>query len=80
MGRKSKIWDTYIYIQLIHFAVKQKLTQHCKATILLQIILKREKNIEITLGIFSDQNLLRLEINYKRKTIKKKKKNTVHEG
>jgi len=24
----------YIYIQLIHFAVKQKQTQHCKAIIL----------------------------------------------
>ena len=23
----------YVYIQLIHFVVQQKLTQHCKATI-----------------------------------------------
>ena len=25
---------TYVYIQLIHFVVQQKLTQHCKAIIL----------------------------------------------
>ena len=25
--------DMYVYIQLIHFAVQKKLTQHCKATI-----------------------------------------------
>ena len=24
---------TYIYVYLIHFAVEQKLTQHCKSTI-----------------------------------------------
>ena len=33
----------YIYVQLIHFAVQQKLTQHCKSTIfkILKNILKR---------------------------------------
>ena len=25
---------TYVYVQLIHFVVQQKLTQHCKAIIL----------------------------------------------
>ena len=30
MGRKEGI---YVYIWLIHFAVPQKLTQHCKGTI-----------------------------------------------
>ena len=24
----------YVYVQLIHFVIKQKLTQHCKAIIL----------------------------------------------
>ena len=31
MGRKSEKEGIYIYVQLIHFAVQQKLTQHCKA-------------------------------------------------
>ena len=26
--------EIYVYIQLIYFVVQQKLTQHCKATIL----------------------------------------------
>ena len=34
MGRKSKEEGIYVYVWLIHFAVQQKLTQHCKATIL----------------------------------------------
>ena len=35
---------TYIYIKLNHFAVCQKLTQHCKSTILqfLKMFLKKE--------------------------------------
>ena len=32
-GRKSKKEGIYVYIWLIHFAVQQKLTQNCKATI-----------------------------------------------
>ena len=32
MGRKSKTEGTYVYVHLIHFAVEQKATQHCKAT------------------------------------------------
>ena len=34
MGRKSEKEGIYVYVQLIHFAVQQKRTQHCKATIL----------------------------------------------
>ena len=34
MGRVSKKEWIYIYVQLIHFAIQQKLTQHCKMTIL----------------------------------------------
>ena len=33
MVRKCQTEGLYIYIQLIHFAIWQKLTQHCKATI-----------------------------------------------
>ena len=34
MGRKSKGEGIYVYIQLIHFAEQQQLTQCCQATIL----------------------------------------------
>ena len=34
MGTESRREWIYIYVWLIHFAVQQKLTQHCKATIL----------------------------------------------
>ena len=34
VGRKSKNQGIYVYIQLIHFSIQQKLTQHCEATIL----------------------------------------------
>ena len=33
-GGKSKEEGIYVYIQLIHFFVEGKLTQHCKTTIL----------------------------------------------
>ena len=33
VGRRSKEEGLYVYEWLIHFAVQQKLTQHCKATI-----------------------------------------------
>ena len=33
-NQKKKKTGTYANIQLIHFAVQQKLTQHCQATIL----------------------------------------------
>ena len=34
MGRKSKEEGIYLFIWLIHFAIQQKLIQHCKATVL----------------------------------------------
>ena len=34
MGKKSKREGINVNVQLTHFAVRQKLTQHCKATIL----------------------------------------------
>ena len=36
----------YVYIELIHFVVQQKLTQHCKA-IILQL---KKKRISVNLG------------------------------
>ena len=33
LNGRSKREGIYAYIQLIHFIVQQKLTQHCKATI-----------------------------------------------
>ena len=33
VGGVSQREGIYVYIWLIHFAVQQKLTQHCKATI-----------------------------------------------
>ena len=33
MGEKSKQEGVYVYVWLIHFAIQQKLIQHCKATI-----------------------------------------------
>ena len=41
MGKESKKEWTYVYVQLIHFAVHLKLTQHCKSTI--KSFLKRVK-------------------------------------
>ena len=34
MGKESKKEWICVYVYLIHFAVQQKLTQHCKSTIL----------------------------------------------
>ena len=34
MGKESKKEWIYVYVQLIHFTVHLKLTQHCKSTIL----------------------------------------------
>ena len=33
-GKESKKEWIYVYVELIHFAVQQKLAQHCKSTIL----------------------------------------------
>ena len=46
MGRKSKKEGIYVYIQLIHFVVQRKLTQHCKA-----IILKLKKNVIMAINV-----------------------------
>ena len=35
-GLNGKEEGIYVHVWLIHFAVQQKLTQHCKATILQQ--------------------------------------------
>ena len=42
MGRKPKK-GICVYVQLIHFAVQQKLTQHCKATILQKKLIEKNK-------------------------------------
>ena len=34
MGKEAKKEWIYAYVQLIHFAVYLKLTQHCKSTLL----------------------------------------------
>ena len=46
MGRKSKEEGIYVHVQLIHFAVQQKLTQHWKATILQKKCKKKKKRLE----------------------------------
>ena len=33
MRGRSKREGIYVYIQMIHFVIQQKVTQHCKATI-----------------------------------------------
>ena len=38
MGKESKKEWIYVYVLLIHFAVAQKLSQHCESTILQQKI------------------------------------------
>ena len=35
VGGRFKREGIYVYIELIHFSVQKKLTQHCKATLLL---------------------------------------------
>ena len=34
---------THVYVELIHFAAQQKLTHHCKATILQQKLIKKKR-------------------------------------
>ena len=41
MGRKSRKKEVYVFVELIHFAIQQKLTQQYKATILQK---KKQKN------------------------------------
>ena len=45
VGGKIKRKGIYVYILLIHFAVQQKPTQHCKAT-----ILQKKKKSHASLG------------------------------
>ena len=45
MGGSSKGTGIYVYIQLIHFIVQQKLTQHCKA-IIVQFFLSQKRKKE----------------------------------
>ena len=42
MGRKPKQEGMDVHIQLIHFAVQQKLTQHCKITIIRWKLISRK--------------------------------------
>ena len=51
MGKKSKKEEIYEYVWLIHFAIQQKLTQQCKATILQSK--QQQKNISV---MFDDCN------------------------
>ena len=37
MGAESKREGLHVFAQLIHFVVQQKLTQHCKPTVLKKI-------------------------------------------
>ena len=45
MGKESEKKQIHVYVQLIHFAVRLKLTQHCKSTILQYKIKIKFKNI-----------------------------------
>ena len=45
MGRKFKEEGIYVYMEVIDFAVQQKVTQHCKATIL-QLIKKKRMAVQ----------------------------------
>ena len=45
----------YVYVKLIHFAMQQKLTQHCKPTTLQQKLNKKKKK-HLT-GCYTKQRL-----------------------
>ena len=55
-------YGIYVYIELIHFAVKQK-HNIVKQLYSYKEFFKEKRNIEIIPGIFSHQNILKLEIN-----------------
>ena len=44
MGGKAKTEGVWVYVELIHFAVQQNLTQHCKA----MILHLKKKNLPVT--------------------------------
>ena len=47
MGKESKTESVHVHVQLIHFAMQQKLMPHCKSTILKKInLLKRPKKLK----------------------------------
>ena len=50
MGRKSKAVGLYVFMRLIHFAIQQKLMQHCKSSYTL-IFLNVQKEASSTLQI-----------------------------
>ena len=52
MRSKSKREGVYVYIQLTHSAVQQKLTQHCKAATLQSKLEKKDRNLE-TVGQYN---------------------------
>ena len=49
MGKESEKEWIYVYVQLNHFAIHVKLTQHCKSTILQYKIKIKLKKIKISL-------------------------------
>ena len=52
-GFKREEIYIYIYTQLVHFVVRQKLTQHCKAIILQLKTIKKVDNV-----MFRNRHLL----------------------
>ena len=46
---------TYMCILLSHYAIQQKLTQHCKSTIILK---KKKKEVYVTTGLVGATSLL----------------------
>ena len=40
----------YVYVELNHFVIKQKLTHHCKSIILQKRCLKKRKKIKLPYG------------------------------
>ena len=51
VGGRLQREGIYVYIELIHFVVQQKLTQHCKA-IILQFKKKRSDSPFVTISTF----------------------------
>ena len=50
----------YVYVNLVHFVIKQKLTYHCKAIILNKDVLKKYKNLrrDITTDATEFKNII----------------------
>ena len=55
VGGRCKREGIYVYIQLIHFIVQQKLTQHCKAT--LPQLKKKKRESDVVLHIKRNSQL-----------------------